>query len=160
MRPGYWGAPTALVVAALSIATAGCGFDDKLTPRGFIEAGDSFCETAIGRSYLELQRARQGQPSSEEEVIRTTASGYSSIAAELQKLELRDEDLAMRDAMVQRYRQAATQIDAAADSAARGDPGAWAEALGVIDGLRPFAATLRGYGFRVCGGRDPAQVVR
>jgi hypothetical protein len=155
MRLGYRGAPIALVAAGLSIGAAGCGFDDRLTSRGFVEAGDTFCERAIGRSYIELQQA-QGQASSGEEVIRTTGAGYATIAAELQNLELRDDDFAMRDAMVRRYKEAATQIDAAADRAARGDAGAWPATIAIIDGLRPFAATLRGYGFRVCGGRDPA----
>jgi hypothetical protein len=145
----------AAAVAAMSLAGPGCGFDDQLTSRGFITAGDSLCEEALGRSALLQQARAQGQPYSDEDVIRTLSNGYSSIAAGLRKLDLRDGDLEMRDAMVRRYEEAAARIDAAAGTASIGNPAAMEEAIAVIDGLRPFAATVRDYGFRVCGGRAP-----
>jgi hypothetical protein len=141
-----------VVAAVLAAALSGCGFDDKLTRKGFVEAGDALCGEAIGRAFFELQGAPSTAAGLDEDGIRTLASGYSSIADGVNGLELREEDEEMRDAIVTRYTEVADRIDAAADDAAAGDPGASAEAIAAIEDLRPFAAQLRDYGFRACGG--------
>lgn len=149
------GAAAAATAAILSYAGLACGFDDTLTRRGFIKAGDSLCSEAIGQTD-ELRRAGQGtDPASREATIDALGGGYSSVATGLRNLDLADSDTAMRDEMVARYRQAGAQIEALAGDAAAGD----AEALGELTGLRnellQFARTLRAYGFAVCGGGAP-----
>ena len=144
-----------MVTAAMVPALAGCGFDDTLTRKGFVESGDALCGEAIGRAFLEIGDAPSTAAGLDEEGIRTIAAGYSSIAAGVRELELREEDEAMRTAIANRYSETASQIDAAADDAAAGDPGAPAAAIAAIEELRPFAAELRDYGFRACGGREP-----
>jgi hypothetical protein len=143
-------AAAALAAAALAAAVAGCGFDDKLTGRGFVKAGDLLCGEAIGRSFIAVQSTPGGASNLDAEGVATIARSYARIADGLRGLELREEDDAMRDEMVRRYSETAEQIGAAA-----GDPAGPVEVVVAIEELRPFAPELRDYGFRVCGGREP-----
>lgn len=146
----------ALAAAALAAGTSGCGFDDKLTSRGFVKAGDLLCGEAIGRAFIQAQSTPGGTSGLDAEGIETLASGYAGIADGLRGLDIREEDEAMRDAMVARYTETANRIRAIASDAAAGDPAAPAAAVAAIDDLQPFAAELRDYGFQACGGREPA----
>jgi hypothetical protein len=141
-----------MAAAAISLAATGCGFDDKLTSRGFIEEGDRVCASAAGESYVDVQRSlRRG--AGDEQAIRALARGYGSIAAGVRELDVIDDDEAMRDALVERYGQASARIEEAARSAAAGDPNAAADALTAVNDLQPFTRSVRAYGFKVCGGR-------
>jgi type II secretory pathway component GspD/PulD (secretin) len=149
----------ALKIAAATaiVLVAGCGFSDDLTRRGFIRDGDSLCSAAIGRSFQQLRGSgAASDTASEVRSIHALAAGYASIAAGLRKLKLTDRDDPMRNAMVRRYQAAASQIDASAADAAAGDPSAQERALAVVNRLLPFAAQVRAYGFKVCGGRAAA----
>jgi hypothetical protein len=137
-------AATAVAATTLAVVAAGCGFDDKLTSRGFIKAGDGLCNEALGRAFLATQSAGGLDAAG----IQTLASSYAGMADALNGLELREEDKEMRDSMVNRYNDTATRIRAAG-----GDPTA---AVAAIEDLRPFVARLRDYGFRICGGREAA----
>jgi hypothetical protein len=140
----------------LSLTVTACGFDDQLTRRGFIQQGDSLCGEAIGRTAQVLQTtAGSADPVAEETAIRSLGDGYASIAGGLRKLDLADDDEAIRRRMVELYEGAAAELDSVAGEAAAGDPAARENALAVIDELRPFAGELRDYGFNVCGGREP-----
>jgi hypothetical protein len=149
-------AAVAVAATALATVTAGCGFDDKLTSRGFVAAGDHLCDVAIGRAFLATQDASRGAGGLDAEGINTLATGFAAMAEGLRGLELREEDEAMRATMVGRYSQTANEIRAIAADAAAGDPGAPAAAVAAMDDLQPLAAELRAYGFGVCGGREPA----
>lgn len=146
----------ALAAAAFAAGTSGCGFDDKLTSRGFVKAGDLLCGEAIGRAFIAVQQTPGGASGLDADGIDTLASGYARIADGLRGLEIRDEDEAMRDEMVRRYAETASRIRATAADATAGDPAAPAAAIAAIDDLQPFAAELRDYGFQACGGREPA----
>jgi hypothetical protein len=146
-----------LTAAILALTVAACGFDDQLTRRGFIQQGDSLCGEAIGRTFQVLQTTSgSADPAAEETAIRSLGTGYATIAGGLRKLDVADEDSMMRGQMVERFSQAAAELDSLAGEAAAGDPAARENAIGVIDELRPFAGELRDYGFNVCGGREPS----
>ncbi|MGH2923403.1 MAG: hypothetical protein ACRDKH_05170 [Solirubrobacterales bacterium] len=146
----------ALAATALAATMTSCGFNEELTSRGFVKAGDGLCGAAIGRAFLAREGAPSGAGGLDPEGIATLARGYAGIAAVLRRLDIRDEDEAMRDEIVRRYTETASQIRGIAADAAAGDPAAPAQAVAAIDELQPFAAELRDYGFRVCGGREPA----
>jgi hypothetical protein len=148
-------AAVALAATALAALMAGCGFDDKLTSRGFVATGDHLCDVAIGRAFLATQDAQQAAGGLDAEGINTLATGFAAMADGLRRLELREEDDAMRARMVTRYSETANEIRAIAADAAAGDPGAPAAAVAAMNDLQPFAAELRAYGFRACGGREP-----
>jgi hypothetical protein len=135
----------ALAAAALAAAVSACGFDEQLTSRGFVKAGDGLCGEGIGRSFIAVQRSGGGA-NLDAEGIAAIARSYAGVANGLRELDVRDEDEAMRDEMVRRYGETAEQIEGSADPVS---------VVVAIEELRPFAAELRDYGFRVCGGREP-----
>lgn len=146
-----------VAAAVLSIAAAGCGFDDQLTPRGFIKEGDTLCAGALIKARTDAgAAASQGFG---QEAIVALAQGYSTIADGLRKLDVADVDETMRDAMVKNYADTAARIRTAAASAGAGDPNAANDAFRVIADIQPFLVTVREYGFKACGDRsnaDPA----
>jgi hypothetical protein len=144
-----------VVAAAVALTAAGCGFDEKLTSRGFVKAGDGLCNAALGRAVVATQ-SPGGASGLDAEGVAALAQIYTGMAEALRSLELRDEDEAMRDEMVRRYGETGSQIRSLAADAAAGDPSAPASAVAAIDELEPFSAELREYGFRVCGGREQA----
>ena len=135
----------ALAAAALAAAVSACGFDEQLTSRGFVKAGDGLCGEGIGRSFIAVQRSG-GAANLDAEGIAAIARSYAGVANGLRGLDVHDEDEAMRDEMVRRYGETAEQIEGSADPVS---------VVVAIEELRPFAAELRDYGFRVCGGREP-----
>lgn len=135
----------ALAAATLAAAVSACGFDEQLTSRGFVKAGDGLCGEGIGRSFIAVQRSG-GAANLDSEGIATIARSYAGVANGLRELDIREEDEAMRDEMIRRYDETAEQIQGSADPVS---------VVVAIEELRPFAAELRDYGFRVCGGREP-----
>ena len=135
----------ALAAATLTAAVSACGFDEQLTSRGFVKAGDGLCGEGLGRSFIAVQRSG-GAANLDSEGIAAIARSYAGIADGLRGLDLREEDEAMRDEMISRYDETAEQIQGSADPVS---------VVVAIEELRPFAAELRDYGFRVCGGREP-----
>jgi hypothetical protein len=135
----------ALAAATLTAAVSACGFDEQLTSRGFVKAGDALCGEGLGRSFIAVQRSG-GAANLDAEGIAAIARSYAGIADGLRGLDLREEDEAMRDEMISRYDETAEQIQGSADPVS---------VVVAIEELRPFAAELRDYGFRVCGGREP-----
>jgi len=134
-----------LAAAALAAAVSACGFDEQLTSRGFVKAGDGLCGEGIGRSFIAVQRSG-GAANLDSEGIAAIARSYAGVADGLRGLDLREEDEAMRDEMIRRYSETAEQIQGSTDPVS---------VVVAIEELRPFAAELRDYGFRVCGGREP-----
>jgi hypothetical protein len=136
----------ALAAATLTAAVSACGFDEQLTSRGFVRAGDGLCAEGLGRSFIAIQRTPGGAANLDAEGIATIARSYAGVANGLRGLDVREEDEAVRDEMVRRYSETAEQIAGSADPVS---------VVVAIEELRPFAAELRDYGFRVCGGREP-----
>jgi len=136
----------ALAAATLAAAVSACGFDEQLTSRGFVKAGDGLCGEGLGRSFIAVQSTPGGAANLDADGIATIARSYAGVANGLRELDVRDEDEAMRDEMVRRYGETAERIAGSADAVS---------VVVAIEELRPFAAELRDYGFRVCGGREP-----
>ena len=142
----------AAALVILGIVVAAGAFDDSLTRRGFVLEGDKICGDTVVRATVELDRGREVVP--QLEAIRLLSDGYSRATARLERLDVEDQDEAMRDRMVSEFERVASQLMAAATTS--NDPvEGRARAIVVYESLRPLAQELRDYGFAVCGGRAP-----
>lgn len=134
-----------LVASALAV---GCGFDDTLTRRGFIQEGDAVC----GTTFVEATIALQSDTSiPQARGVQSLAAAYADASRRLSGLAVDDEDAAMRDRMEQGFRELAGDLEAASEG-----PDVQGAAVEAFARTRPLVVDIRDYGFVVCGGRAPA----
>lgn len=143
-----------IVPAVLALALlVGCGFNDQLTRRGFINSGDLICaETIIKANFESAQAAARGQPRSPTEVVRSLAGGYGAAARRFATLEVSGDDKAMRDRMAAAFRATAQKLDLATRSAG-GEAGVARAGITALGAQRPAARAMQAYGFTRCGSR-------
>jgi hypothetical protein len=119
------------------LAAAGCGFDDTLTQRGFIVEGDRVCgETIV---------AAAGQTPGQTPTLGNLAQGYQGAAQGFQELEPPEEDLELRDRIVEQFRRTGQGLQRLSTG---GDPAA---ANRVFRQAAAFGQELQASGFTVCG---------
>jgi hypothetical protein len=143
---GSWLIVPALVLAFL----VGCGFNDELTRRGFINAGDLICAETIIKAYVDSrQAAARGKPLSRAEVIRAEAQGFDAAARRLRTLKVTGDDMGMRDRMAKAFKATAERLDHAAASTG-GDSAATRAAIRAIAEMGATTSAIRAYGFAKC----------
>jgi hypothetical protein len=143
-----WSSKCAVLALSLALAPplGGCGFSDALTTRGFIKQGDQICIDTIVSTGASL-RSRGVLTGSEQ--LGLFAKAYGDAAVRFQKLEIRSEDEAMRDRVVNRFTSFSDRFRAgsrATEAAAR------ALSADVFSDISSQQAEMRTYGFNVCGG--------
>lgn len=140
-----------LAAIALSAAASGCGFDDSLTRRGFVEEGDEICGQTVVRTAIELQSdPAAGQPETET-FLKSLARAYETAAEDFRELAIDDSDASMRDRIVSEFESISTGLGRAAAATASGDPSGTTEANQIFADARRTQAQFEDFGFDVCG---------
>jgi hypothetical protein len=133
-RPAIW---SGCLLCICSLAAAGCGFDDSLTRRGFIEEGDRICgETIV---------AAAAQTPGTTPTLSALAQGYQGAAQGFGELEPAEGDLALRDRIVEQFTRTGRQLQGLSAGGAA-DP-----AAPVFGQAAAFGRELQGFGFTTCG---------
>jgi hypothetical protein len=137
----------ASALACLTLLLAGCGFDDTLTRRGFVKAGDQICVETLARAGAELSTLNTVSGST---FLATIGSAYGQASARFRLLEIRDEDDSMRDRIVREYSSFSRRFSTASRSPAA-DQGGSPEVVALFSDTNALERDLRAYGFDACG---------
>jgi hypothetical protein len=128
-------------MAILLSALAGCGFNDTLTTRGFIKAGDTICGQTLARTGAGFTPS-----TSQADFLRAIGRSYGAAARRFRALDVRSDDQPIRNKVVAQYTSFSRQLESAAGTADL------ARVRGVFADSTDLQLELKSYGFDTCGG--------
>ncbi len=138
-------------VAALAIVLPGCGFNDQLTRRGFIQTGDVICGQTILRSIFAANHAAEtGRRLTQAGRVRSLAQAYAAAAGRVRRLPVDDRDEAMRNRMAGAFAAESSRLAAASRQSA--GAGVTRAVLRAYAAFAADARAMQAYGFNICGG--------
>jgi hypothetical protein len=125
-----------------AVLLASCGFNNELTTRGFIKDGDQICADTLVKTGLGFSST-----TSQPDFFRALGNAYGDAATRFRRLEVRSDDDAMRDKIVDEFSSFSRRLDAGANG-----PSGSNEARQVFSDGATFQEQLKAYGFSTCGG--------
>jgi hypothetical protein len=138
-------------IALLIALTAGCGFSDELTRRGFIQEGDQICGETILQTAFALEE-QGGLAAGAGEYLGGLGRAYGDASRRFNELNVDEEDEPMRDRIVSGFETASDDLGRASDQAATGAD-IEMEAARIFTETGTLLDEIDAYGFDVCGGR-------
>jgi hypothetical protein len=131
-----------LMLSVAAVLLASCGFNDQLTTRGFVKNGDQICADTLVKTGLGFSST-----TSQPDFLRALGTAYGDAATRFHRLDVRSDDDAMRDKIVDEYSSFSRRLDSAANGA-----GGSKDARQVFSKGATFEGQLKAYGFATCGG--------
>ncbi len=142
---------TLVFAMGAALFVSACGFDNALTSRGFLKEGDAICGETVFRTGVELDsRGSVGYT----EFYGSLGDAYADAARRFEDLASREEDEDMQARTVSGFRRLSEELNAASSADSAAAPAAGRDAFEQAERL---FTQLRGYGFDLCGGRDPVK---